>query len=124
METQKNLISKIPKEVLHVIDTLQKVGFEAYLVGGCVRDLLIGKEPKDWDVTTNAKPEAIIKLFKKTVYENTFGTVGVCVPSFNHTQDVPRETKGIDVIRETPEYTIIEVTPYRLESKYTDFRHP
>lgn len=120
----KNLIHKIPKEVSHVTSTLEKAGFEAYLVGGCVRDLLMPKvlsgaewnrEPKDWDVTTNAKPEQIISLFEKTVYENTFGTVGVCVS---------RETSDGDVTRETPEYEIVEVTPYRIEAKYSDFRHP
>ena len=47
----KNLIAKIPKEVSYVTDTLEKAGFEAYLVGGCVRDLLMEKTPKDWDVT-------------------------------------------------------------------------
>jgi len=111
----QNLINKIPKEVSHVTETLEKAGFEAYLVGGCVRDLLMDKTPKDWDVTTNAKPEQIIPLFEKTVYENTFGTVGVCVP---------RETKKIGVSQETSEYEIIEVTPYRIEAQYTDFRHP
>jgi len=124
MDTFKNLILKIPKEVSHVTYTLEKAGFEAYLVGGCVRDLLMDKEPKDWDVTTNAKPEQIISLFEKTVYENTFGTVAVCVPSFNYIQNVPRETSTSDVIRETLEYMIIEVTPYRIEAKYSDFRHP
>ncbi len=73
----KNLISKIPKEVSQVTDRLEEAGFEAYLVGGCVRDLVNGREPKDWDVTTDAKPEQIIDLFEKTIYENNFGTVGV-----------------------------------------------
>ena len=68
MDNFKNLIAKIPPEVSHVTDTLEKAarpnasggqGFEAYLVGGCVRDLILGREPKDWDVTTNAKPEEI-----------------------------------------------------------------
>ena len=49
----------IPKEVASVADTLEQAGFEAYLVGGCVRDLLIGRVPKDWDITTNARPEQI-----------------------------------------------------------------
>ncbi len=115
MELDKNLGSKIPKEVSYVTDTLEKAGFEAYLVGGCVRDLIMDRNPKDWDVTTSAKPDQIISLFEKTVYENTFGTVGVCVPY---------ETLQGDVIRETPEYQIVEVTPYRLEAKYSDFRHP
>jgi tRNA nucleotidyltransferase (CCA-adding enzyme) len=107
MDTKKNLISKIPKEVSYVTDMLEEAGFEAYLVGGCVRDLLMDREPKDWDVTTNAKPEEIIKLFPKTVYENEFGTVMVIQ------EEVSRET-----LRQ------IEVTPYRIETKYSDFRHP
>ncbi len=122
----QNLISKIPKEVSHVTKTLEKGGFEAYLVGGCVRDLLMERVPKDWDVTTNAKPDQIIKLFEKTVYENTFGTVGVCVPRETKKEDVARETLKSDVSQETlePNYLIVEVTPYRIEAKYTDFRHP
>jgi len=65
----------IPKEVKSVIDDLQKAGFEAYIVGGCVRDFLLEKEPKDWDVTTNAKPEEIQKVFPDSFYENNFLTV-------------------------------------------------
>lgn len=115
MNNLNNLTQKVPKNVSHVTETLEGAGFEAYLVGGCVRDLIMGREPKDWDITTNAKPEEIMPLFEKTVYENTFGTVGVCVP---------RVTTGENVSRETPEYDIIEVTPYRIEAKYSDFRHP
>ncbi|OGI63824.1 hypothetical protein A3A95_00040 [Candidatus Nomurabacteria bacterium RIFCSPLOWO2_01_FULL_39_18] len=118
---KKNLIEKIPKEVSCVTDTLEGAGFEAYLVGGCVRDLLMGREPKDWDITTNAKPEQITGLFEKTVYENTFGTVGVYISTQTN---VSRETTNDSVTRETPEYLVVEVTPYRLEAKYTDFRHP
>jgi poly(A) polymerase/tRNA nucleotidyltransferase (CCA-adding enzyme) len=117
----KNLAKKIPREVLHVTEVLQKAGFEAYLVGGCVRDLLMSqilsgtegdKEPKDWDITTNAKPEQIIDLFEKTIYENAFGTVGVCIPT------------SANVSHETLKYNVVEVTPYRIETKYSDFRHP
>ncbi|MBU1046304.1 CCA tRNA nucleotidyltransferase [Patescibacteria group bacterium] len=99
--------NKIPQEVSHVTSTLEKAGFEAYLVGGCVRDLLIERTPKDWDVTTNAKPEKIQELFEHTFYENTFGTVGV-------------------VSEETTDETLktIEVTPYRIEGAYSDSRHP
>ena len=107
MNTFKNLISQIPKEVSHVTDTLEKAGFKAYLVGGCVRDLVMGIEPKDWDITTSAKPEQIIELFEKTVYENNFGTVAVIQ------ENVSQET-----------LRVIEVTPYRIEAKYSDFRHP
>jgi poly(A) polymerase/tRNA nucleotidyltransferase (CCA-adding enzyme) len=97
----------IPAEVVSAIETLEKGGFEAYLVGGCVRDILLGREPKDWDITTNAKPEQIIPLFKKTFYENSFGTVAV----------VNEDTKN-------EKLKVIEITPYRVEGKYSDFRHP
>src|ERR1035437_653713 len=107
--------SKIPEYVTRVTETLEKTKFEAFLVGGCVRDLIMEREPKDWDITTNAKPEEIIALFEKTIYENTFGTVGVCIQKVTHETD--RE-----VTREI--YNIVEVTPYRIEAKYSDFRHP
>jgi len=97
----------IPSEVSYVTNELEKAGFEAFLVGGCVRDLIIGREPKDWDVTTNATPEQIIPLFTKTFYENTFGTVGI-----------------VNEATEDERLKVIEVTPYRLESEYSDNRHP
>ncbi|MCX6716068.1 MAG: CCA tRNA nucleotidyltransferase [Candidatus Taylorbacteria bacterium] len=99
--------SPIPIEVINVATTLEKAGFEAYIVGGCVRDLLLGRTPNDWDFTTNAKPEQIMKLFPKTVYENTFGTVAV-----------------IDENTKDETLKVIEVTPYRVESVYSDRRHP
>jgi len=128
----KNLIQKIPKEVSYVTNTLENAGFEAYQVGGCVRDLLMSqmlsgveaeREPKDWDVTTNAKPEQIIALFPKTVYENTFGTVLVFVPCETTSGDVScLSAKDLSSADETLRQ--IEVTPYRIEAKYSDFRHP
>jgi tRNA nucleotidyltransferase (CCA-adding enzyme) len=98
--------SKIPSYVTHVTETLEKAGFEAFLVGGCVRDLLINRTPKDWDITTNATPEQMIPLFEKTVYENTFGTVTVI-----------HETVSGETYQ-------IEVTPYRIDADYSDSRHP
>lgn len=113
MSLSNNLIQKAPKEVSFVLETIGKAGFEAFLVGGCVRDLILGKEPKDWDLTTSAKPDEIIALFKETVYENSFGTVMVKVP------------KGMNLSnKEKIDYEIVEVTPYRIESNYTDYRHP
>jgi len=97
----------VPEEVKNISLTLSSAGYENYLVGGCVRDLLAGNKPKDWDITTKATPEEIIALFPKTFYENDFGTVGV----------VNEET-------EDKTLKVIEVTPYRLESSYTDFRRP
>jgi len=125
MDISKNLISKIPKEVSHVTEALEQAGFEAYLVGGCVRDLLIGLEPKDWDVTTNAKPDQIVNLFEKTVYENDFGTVMVFVPRETSNKLVSHlSAKDLSTAEETEQFFQIEVTPYRIESKYSDFRHP
>ncbi len=96
----------VPLEVSRVTGSLQDAGYEAYLVGGCVRDLLLGRDPKDWDVTTNAKPEQIQAVFPESFYENDFGTVGVKTGS------------------ESPTLAIIEVTPYRTETGYSDKRRP
>ncbi len=97
----------ILKEVQNIAQNLENSGFEAFLVGGCVRDLLMEREPKDWDITTNAKPEEIISIFPKTFYENTFGTVGVVCEN-----------------TENQNLKTVEVTPYRLEGTYSDNRHP
>lgn len=92
---------KLPPAVSWVRNRLLKAGFQAYAVGGGVRDLLLGREPKDWDVATNATPVQIQKVFPNSVYANRFGTVGV-----------PRSG------------TVYEVTTYRVETAYTDARHP
>jgi len=97
----------IPGEIWKVSNMLKEAGFEAYLIGGCVRDILLGIKPKDWDFTTNAKPEDIIRIFPETFYENVYGTVGVV------TENVSDET-----------LKVVEVTPYRLESEYSDSRRP
>ncbi|MEK9158266.1 MAG: HD domain-containing protein [Patescibacteria group bacterium] len=106
----------LPEEVQLIIKTLQEQGFEGYAVGGCVRDLLLGKEPKDWDVTTNATPEKIQEIFPEHVYENTFGTVAVKTP--------PLLARAGQAGSENSALALIEVTPYRIEGKYTDKRHP
>jgi poly(A) polymerase/tRNA nucleotidyltransferase (CCA-adding enzyme) len=97
---------EIPKEVRAAVAILHHAGFEAYLVGGCARDLLINRAPKDWDITTNARPEKIQELFPDSFYENKFGTVSVITRS------------------EDPTLRAIEITPYRIEGKYSDKRHP
>jgi len=96
----------IPREVGKVAEELSKAHFKAYLVGGCVRDILLEKDPSDWDIATDAKPEEIQKIFKDSVYENEFGTVGV-------------KTKSED-----PTLKIVEITTFRKEGRYTDKRHP
>ncbi len=146
----------VPERIQEVASTLEKAGFEAYLVGGCVRDLLLSRVPKDWDITTNARPEQIQALFPRTFYENEFGTVGVVI-SQETTTNGSRVTKKPILSRETHDYTphdpqsdvtrepvtgdhshlvtgemlpllgekeVVEVTPYRIEGKYSDYRHP
>ena len=84
---------------------LTAAGFEAYFVGGCVRDLILGRAPKDWDVATNARPEEVAGIFPDSVYENDFGTVIVKTGA----------EEGV---------AAIEVTTYRIEGSYRDKRHP
>ncbi len=104
---KKNTPTHIPETILGNLKTLKNAGFEAFLVGGCTRDIFLDREPKDWDITTNATPEQIQGLFPKTFYENTYGTVGVV-----------NEGEG------DKKLAIVEITPYRIESMYSDNRHP
>lgn len=93
---------QLPGQVKFIIDTLEEAGFEAYAVGGCVRDSIIGKEPQDWDITTIAKPEQVKALFRRTVDTGiAHGTVTVML-----------EKDGY------------EVTTYRIDGTYEDARHP
>lgn len=96
----------IPQEVKAILQKLEENHFQAFVVGGCVRDLLLDREPKDWDVTTDATPEEIQKIFPDSFYENSFGTVGVKTES------------------EEPTLKVVEVTTFRTESGYSDQRHP
>jgi tRNA nucleotidyltransferase (CCA-adding enzyme) len=97
---------EVPAELIEICTNMHSSGFEAYLIGGCVRDLLLDREPKDWDITTNATPEQIQELFPDSFYENTFGTVGVKTDS------------------EDPRLHVVEITPYRIEGEYSNARHP
>src|SRR3989344_3190345 len=98
--------SQIPKEVLAITEALEKAGFEAWIVGGCVRDLILGRKPHDWDITTNAIPPQIQALFENTYYTNDFGTVGIVTGSEDGT------------------LRVVEATPYRIEGAYSDARRP
>ncbi len=97
---------KIPNQVTDIASKLNEAGYEAYIVGGCVRDLILNLEPKDWDITTNALPEEVQKIFPHTVYKNEFGTVGIVLDG----EDDPLK--------------LIEVTTYRSDSEYLDSRRP
>lgn len=97
---------QLPPEVTSIITALTAAGHKAYAVGGCVRDLLLARTPKDWDVATDATPEEILKLFPDGFYENRFGTVGVKTGS------------------KDPALAAVEITTFRAEEAYTDKRHP
>lgn len=97
-----NIRITMPEKAAHIIKTLQAAGFEAYAVGGCVRDSLLGREPQDWDITTSARPEQVKALFPHTIDTGIqHGTVTVMLG---------REG--------------FEVTTYRIDGKYEDSRHP
>ncbi|WP_313339835.1 CCA tRNA nucleotidyltransferase [Sedimentibacter sp.] len=99
-----NIYINIPKEVETALSILNKNGYEAYIVGGCVRDSLLSTVPHDWDITTSAKPNEIINCFKNYRTINTglkHGTVTVLIDNVQ-----------------------IEVTTYRIDGKYTDNRRP
>ena len=95
---------EIPAHALTVVERLERYGYEAYVVGGCVRDCLLGRSPKDWDVCTNALPEEVLRVFKRFHVIKTglqHGTVTVMVS-----------------------HQPVEVTTFRIDGVYTDNRHP
>ena len=95
-------IIKLPKHVKYIIETLEQNGYEAYAVGGCVRDSILGREPNDWDITTSADPYEVKKLF-------------------SHTIDTGLQHGTVTIMLEHVGY---EVTTYRIDGDYEDSRHP
>lgn len=93
---------ELPKDVRHIINVLMENGYEAYAVGGCVRDSILGRTPGDWDITTSALPMQVKALFRRTVDTGIqHGTVTVMLGKNGY-----------------------EVTTYRIDGKYEDSRHP
>lgn len=96
------MVINLPEKVKYIIDRITEAGYEAYAVGGCVRDSILGREPDDWDITTSAKPQQIKALFRRTVDTGiAHGTVTVML-----------DREGY------------EVTTYRIDGEYEDHRHP
>lgn len=104
----------LPQSARTILATLKSAGFEAFAVGGSVRDLIMGMETKGWDFTTNAIPEEILKLFPDSFYDNQFGTVGIKI----------RKEKSTHPDDKTDVEDIYEITTYRSEEGYKDHRHP
>ena len=99
---EKEIRIKVPPKAQYIIDTITAAGYEAYVVGGCVRDSVLGREPQDWDITTSAKPEQVKELFSRTV-------------------DTGLKHGTVTVILERESF---EVTTYRIDGEYEDSRHP
>ena len=102
IEKREKMNINVPEEAYIIIDTLEKHNYEAFIVGGCVRDSLLNKSPKDWDITTSALPEIVTSLFPKTIPTGIqHGTVTVIISGKS-----------------------FEVTTYRIDGEYSDGRHP
>ena len=96
------VIIELPKDVRYIIDILTQNGYEAYAVGGCVRDSILGRVPGDWDITTSALPQQVKALFRRTIDTGIqHGTVTIMLGKNGY-----------------------EVTTYRIDGKYEDSRHP
>lgn len=92
----------LPENVKYIIDTIMEAGYEAYAVGGCIRDSILGREPDDWDITTSASPYQVKELFRRTIDTGIkHGTVTVMIDKEGY-----------------------EVTTYRIDGEYEDSRHP
>lgn len=106
---KKKVEIKMPKGAEFIIQSLEKSGFEAYIVGGCVRDAVLGREPEDWDITTSARPEEVKSIFRTTVDTGIeHGTVTVLLP---------KDETGEEV-------RSFELTTFRIDGEYEDSRHP
>ena len=98
----KNIKIEMPQHVREIIETLESAGFEAFAVGGCVRDAVLGRVPADWDITTSAMPEEVKALFSRTI-------------------DTGIQHGTVTVMKDHVGY---EVTTYRIDGEYEDARHP
>jgi tRNA nucleotidyltransferase (CCA-adding enzyme) len=113
----------LPVLVSKVLNSIELNKFQAYVVGGSVRDVLSnnGQGVKDWDFTTDAEPEQIIKLFPESFYDNKFGTVGVTVEEL--VKQFGLEDYDLEKDHLRPE-DVFEITTFRSEGSYSDFRRP
>jgi len=107
---------KFPENITKFMQVFTKNKYQIYLVGGAVRNLILNRSTNNWDFTTNAKPEEILKMFPKGIYNNKYGTV--MIPT-----DTTNVETGLKPVS-TKKMLLFEITPFRLESDYLDNRHP
>ncbi|MCD8149914.1 MAG: HD domain-containing protein [Clostridiales bacterium] len=116
----------LPEKVSFIIKELQRTGYDAYAVGGCVRDVVLGREPQDWDITTSAKPEQVKEIFRRA------GGGGSRVISSSEAETMQDFSRcyTIDTGIQHGTVTVMldhegfEVTTYRIDGEYEDARHP
>lgn len=106
----------LPKTAKNIISVFENAGYEIYIVGGVIRDILLKRKAVDWDFTTNAEPETILSLFPDAFYDNQFGTVGIADPN--------KKTPKRHISNPYQKAPIYEITTFRKEDKYSDSRHP
>ncbi len=106
----------VNEAVVEVIRTLENAGYEAYVVGGAVRDLLLSRPVPDWDVATNATPDEVMRLFQESFYDNAYGTVMVTGKHLCEQFEMPE-----GVIHQE---SVVDITTYRSEEGYSDRRRP
>lgn len=107
---------RLSSAVVKIVESLEKKGFEAYIVGGAVRDVMLQKECDDWDITTNATPEEVLPIFNESFYDNNYGTVMIAG------KHVKEQFKLEEASCSDEE--IFDITTYRSEHGYTDKRRP
>ncbi|MEK7106081.1 MAG: polynucleotide adenylyltransferase, partial [Patescibacteria group bacterium] len=110
------MLTKLDIGAIKIVEELEKNGFEGWIVGGAVRDMLLGLESSDWDVATSAKPEQIEPLFHESFYDNEYGTVKV---AGKHLIEQFGLSEG-----QINESILYDITTYRSESEYSDKRRP
>ena len=117
MDSDSLLTAMLKDFATSIVQTLRQRGFQAYLVGGCVRDLLLGREPKDYDVATDATPEQVMNIFPETYAVGAqFGVVLVPAPERDVASNVSTESSA--------KSRAVEVATFRSDIGYSDGRHP
>lgn len=129
--TTTKLPFRLPRYVYNLLTMFERENFEAFVVGGCVRDSLLGRKPKDWDIATSALPYEILALAKKYRYKTLqhgmrYGTISILVPKNTRTkrQTIESTTQTKNTAQEHVCHHCVEITTFRCDSAYSDNRHP
>src|SRR5579862_70659 len=127
--TAQNRMLVAKQHAIHIVHTLRQSGFQAYLCGGCVRDLLLERQPADYDVTTDATPDQVMRIFPETYAVGAqFGVVLVPIPQDDRSPDEAAISPPEDTVASSSlpfaKADVVEVATFRSDVSYTDGRHP